>query len=279
LRAYERNVSVISAPSSIPRRSTKTHEDNCDGQESEEGSKEKESGEEKRWWWWWWWLMASALSETQRALETVRATTSKVLVAYSDGKDARVVMDLACRTFDHIEGFFMYYVPGISFLEHAIEEAQDRWKVRIHQVPHWSSIMALKSGVYCNPAPENEYVLPNMSLWNIYASMIKMTGIPVILTGFKRSDSNSRRRFMGWSESNKQIVHPVAGWKKREVLQYLTFRSIPIPASSGAATTGVDLSDTELLWLHANHPEDFKVLCRYFPFAEAVIRRKEFFGA
>ena len=188
-------------------------------------------------------------------------------------------MDLACKTFDHVEAFFMYFVPGISFLEQAMADASKRWGVRIHQVPHWSSLMAIKYGTYCNPAPQNEYELPDLSLWNIYASMIKLTGIPVILTGFKRSDSNSRRRFMAWSTSNTQIIHPIAGWKKRDVLGYLQVRGIPIPASSGAATTGVDLTERELFWLHDNHPDDFKALCRYFPFAEALIKRREMHGA
>jgi len=146
-------------------------------------------------------------------------------------------------------------------------------------VPHWSAINSLKFGYYCNPAAENEYEVPQMSLWNIYASMIKLTGIPVILTGFKRSDSNSRRRFMAWSSSNEQIIHPIAGWRKRDVIGYLQFKGIPLPPSSGAQTTGVDLTDRELLWLYDTYPRDFDALLKYFPFAEAVVKRREMFGA
>lgn len=208
----------------------------------------------------------------------MRATTSKVLVAYSDGKDARVVMDLACKTFDHVEAFYMYFVPGITNIENAMVEAGKRWGVRIHLCPHPAGIQALKHGFYCQPAAENEYVLPDLSFWNVYASMIKMTGIPVVLTGFKRADSNSRRRFMAWSTSNTQVIHPIAGWKKRDVISYLQLKGIPIPESTGKATTGLDLSDDELFFLYDRHPEDFDVLLKYFPFAEALIKRREMFG-
>ena len=185
----------------------------------------------------------SLLDETTRALKEVRATTSSVLVSYSGGKDAVVVMDLACKTFDHVEGFFMYFVPGIEFLEAKMEEATARWGVRIHQVLHPAAIFSLKYGVYCDPAPQNEYELPDITIWNVYASFIKETGIKVVLTGMKKSDSNSRRRFMAWNEANRQVIHPIASWKKRDVLQYLQLRGIELPASSGNATTGLDLSD------------------------------------
>ena len=187
------------------------------------------------------------------------------------------MMDMAVRTFDKVEGFFMYYVPGIVHLENAIEEARQRWGVPIHMVPHWSSLMALKNGIYCDSSQATEKI-PNLSLWNIYASMIKMTGIGLILTGMKRSDSNSRRRYMEWSKSNRHIVHPIAGWRKRDVIGYLSAQGIALPPSSGAATTGVDLTDTELLWLHDTFPEDYKALIRYFPYAHSVVMRRKFYG-
>lgn len=186
-------------------------------------------------------------------------------------------MDMAVKTFDHVEGFFMYYVPGITFLEERIEAARQRWQITIHELPHWSALMAIKYGVYRHPeigASE----LPSIGFANVMASMIKLTGIPIVLTGMKRADSMSRRGIMAGMAANGQVFHPLQAWNKADVVGYLASRGIPLPLSSGGITTGVDLSDRELLWLHDTYPDDFRVLLEYFPFAMATVKRREFYG-
>jgi predicted phosphoadenosine phosphosulfate sulfurtransferase len=94
--------------------------------------------------------VASAIEDAVSALRGARSTTSRVLVAYSDGKDSRVVMDLAARHFDHVEGFFMYFAPDLQCTIDALDAASRRWGVKIHMIPHWSACMAMKYGAYCN---------------------------------------------------------------------------------------------------------------------------------
>jgi len=43
-------------------------------------------------------------------------------------------------------------------------------------------------------------------------------------------------------------------------------------------TSGVGLVTRSLLWLHENEPDDFKKILRWFPFAEAVVYRRKYYG-
>jgi 3'-phosphoadenosine 5'-phosphosulfate sulfotransferase (PAPS reductase)/FAD synthetase len=217
------------------------------------------------------------LRETLDTLAEARKASPSALVAYSGGKDSRVVMDLACKTFDHVEGLFKYLVPGLDLCEAMLEDATKRWGVRFRQYPSQNAIKALRLGIYCDPKISNED-LPELTSWNIYAAAIRDSKIPLVLTGMKRADSQSRRRFMRWSSANQQIRHPVAGWRKADVLAYLRHAGIPIPASSGGASTGVELVARELEWLALNHPADFRRVCQLFPYAEACKARLDFYG-
>lgn len=33
-----------------------------------------------------------------------------------------------------------------------------------------------------------------------------------------------------------------------------------------------------VLWLHDDYPDDFALLCAHFPYARAVVKRREFYG-
>jgi hypothetical protein len=74
------------------------------------------------------------------------------------------------------------------------------------------------------------------------------------------------------------VVSPLSEWTKLDVLSYLKGRGLPIPDSSGRSATGIDLSTPALLWLHDNFPHDFAKLCEVFPFTEAVVWRREWYG-
>lgn len=227
------------------------------------------------------------MSETLRGLETARALSSKVLVAYSGGKDSRVVMDLAKRAFPKVEAFFMYFVPGLRYYEEQLAWATDHWRVVIHQYPHWSALNALKYGVYCD-APASRDRWPDVRILDSYSYAMADTGIPIMMTGAKKADSGWRRREMRANErraqatGKRELICPIGHWTKWDVLAYLKRQNIPVPHSSGADTgrnaSGIDLASYELLWMHDNYPDDFKTLTRYFPYIEAVVWRRKFYG-
>jgi hypothetical protein len=216
----------------------------------------------------------NALTRTERQLDEAAERSSSCLLAFSGGKDSLVCADLVCKKFAHVEAFFMYLIPDLECVEKALEFGRKRWGLKLHQFPHWMCWRQHKWGVFCHPQPE----LSDVKLNQIYDMARTKTGIDLIVTGAKDSDSMWRKRQLGTWGKKPNMFYPIQKWNKLQVLGYLKSHGIPLPDSSHKNATGVDLSDPSLLWLHKNHPSDYARLLREYPFAEAAIKRREFFG-
>lgn len=221
---------------------------------------------------------------TLRELEMRREESPAVVVGFSGGKDSMVVLDLCARTFDRVEAFFMYLVPGLECIDVALAEMEARYAwcnkgegIRIRQYPHWLVQRYLAEGLFCNPRHTMDDIAGmEWSLRDVYDTVAKDFDIPVVATGAKLADSMWRRwQMASWC---KDLLQPLREWGKLDVLAYLKARNLPIPESSGRAATGIDFSTPSLCWLHETYPEDFKRLCNVFPYAEAVIWRKKWYG-
>ena len=208
-------------------------------------------------------------------LENKAVAHEAVLVGYSGGKDSMAVIDLCLRSFKRVEAFFMYFVPGLECTEQAIREAEVRYGITIRQYPHWLLRKCLFEGVYCNSSHKMNDV-PEWKLQDVYQLALADAQVSVLATGAKKSDSLWRRRQM--SSWCKEVLTPLREWNKLDVLAYLKLQHLPIPASSGRSATGIDLSTPSLLWLNDTYPDDFKRLCTVFPYAEAVVWRRKFYG-
>lgn len=222
----------------------------------------------------------SALNETLRILNEAREKHSDVLVAFSGGKDSLCVIDLCRRTFKRVVGFFMFMVPGLEVCEQQIEYAEKRWGVPIVQYPHFTLVQYLKYGAFMPPSHEFDD-LPNIGLFDIYEAVRRDTGIPLIATGMKKADGSGRRTMLratagkaDWAD----VIHPCVEWNKFDVLAYLRSHDIPVPDDYGGVSAGIGLLTPDVLWLHDNHPKDFEKLLNYFPYAEAIVKRRDWYG-
>ena len=218
----------------------------------------------------------SVVSETLETLASARQRSSAALVSFSGGKDSLVVLDLAQRTFERVEAFFMYLVPGLEVAEEELAKATARTGVKIRQYPHWALERMIRQGVYCFNGPATDD-LPLLSLKNIQDLAMYDSGIPLLLTGAKRADSLWRRRDMT-THARAEVLCPIAAWTKHDVLAYLARHGIPRPDSEGGNSGGIGLATPSLLWLHDKYPADFRRICEVFPLAEAVVWRRTWHG-
>jgi 3'-phosphoadenosine 5'-phosphosulfate sulfotransferase (PAPS reductase)/FAD synthetase len=198
-----------------------------------------------------------------------------VLISYSDGKDSRAVMDLCLRSFKRVEAFFMYLIPGLECVDVAMQQAEQKWGIKIRLYPHWNASRFISNGIYCHPSFRRD-AIKEYKLRDVYVLAMSDTNTRLIMTGQKKSDSASRRWLMTIAR-NSDVVHPLADWNRFDVLNYLRLHNIPLPPSAGD-TSGIDLTDRSLFWLHDTFPNDFRKLCQYFPFAEAAIWKRKFYS-
>jgi phosphoadenosine phosphosulfate reductase len=219
----------------------------------------------------------SILADTQAIFEAAKKRTGgKIIIAFSGGKDSLVIMDMACRMFDQVEAYFMYLVPHLECVDEEIEKGRKRFGVNIRMYPHWILQKMVQEGVYTSEWFGYQS-LPEWKLRDVYAFAIKDIGINCVATGAKATDSSWRRRFMSTAHFDA-VINPIAKWHKYDVISYLRSHDIALPPSSGKSATGVDLSTPSLLWLHDQYPKDYARLLKVFPFAQAVIARREMYG-
>lgn len=219
----------------------------------------------------------SRIDDTLKMLEGLRAQHEHILVAYSDGKDSRIVMDMALRIFPKVSAFYMFFVPGLRHIDERMKAAEDRYGIQIAQYPHWSSIAALKYGSYCDPVPELRDA-PDLRLRDIYRLALSQCGAKVVLTGAKKSDSMWRRRFLHSTQTWEEVQNPIVDWSKHDVVAYLQARRIPLPPAEKGNATGVDLAYEAVLFIHDTYPDDFELMAEYFPYLRALVERRRLYG-
>jgi len=211
------------------------------------------------------------------ALKSAAQKYSRALVSFSGGKDSLVVLDMSLRTFEHVEAIYMYFVPNLQFMDERLAEASRRFGVKIHQYPSFDFYNQLRAGTYSFEWFEREK-LPELHHDDIYGAAMKELDFQVLVSGHKQSDFMFRRLNLGRNASNISLLYPIASWSRFDVLSYLKARDIPVPSGANALTNSVDLSPINLLWLYDHFPADFKRLCEFFPFAQAVVERRNFYG-
>lgn len=222
-----------------------------------------------------------ALEETLVVMRQARESSDAAIVAYSGGKDSVVTMELAARTFSRVEAFFMYTVPDLQCVQAAFDYSRERWGIVPHQFPHPMTYDALRRGVYSRPTFRLD-ALRDYKLHDVYQAARSKLGIQTILDGQKRGDSLLRRRLLSkeGAQGHDDLWHPIADWTNQDVWAYIKRHELKAPLSLhlGGTSSGIDLTEDSLLWLHDNWTEDWQKLLSIFPFAEAVVWRQKFYG-
>lgn len=201
-----------------------------------------------------------------------------VIISFSGGKDSWVILDLAKRFSKRVEAFAMELVPGLEVFERPLRDAEQRYGINIKRYPNWTRASYLEMGTYCF---EPEYV-PIISLADIQRLARYEFGIADVATGTKRSDSSARRRQANALTKTPGLLAPIFDWKQRDVVSYCRTQRLPIyPGLTqycGSISSGVGLETDTLCWLHDWHPEDFRKIEQTFPFIQAAVLRRDWYG-
>lgn len=226
--------------------------------------------------------------ETLDYLRKYADKTDRIAVGYSGGKDSLCVLDLCSRVFKKIYCFNMEWCGGFECDRKQMEYAKQRYGIEIIHYPHFSFVNALKGGIFCNDTDYTDRI-PDWTLRDVYDCVRGDLKVPYIAHGAKTADGLWRRKMFNATKTWTDIIYPIKTWTKQAVMAYMRMQKIPIPAMSQGQTTGgtgrvknatgIDLSDPSIWWLHDNHPEDYKKLLRWFPYAHAAVCRRDWYGA
>lgn len=220
-----------------------------------------------------------ALTQTVRDLEKAAQADHAVLVSFSGGKDSVVVLDLCVRHFRKVEVFHFHFVPGLELVEKSIRWVKETYGLEVRQYPGPGLIDALRNGFYCNNPPKSDK-LPKLKVEDIYTLVRSDSGIDWIATGRKGSDGINQGRINEHQKKrDRKLLFPIMHWNKFDVLAYIKSHKLPLPESDGRNSSSIDLTAPSLFWLYDHHRDDFERICTWFPYARAIIYRREWFGA
>jgi 3'-phosphoadenosine 5'-phosphosulfate sulfotransferase (PAPS reductase)/FAD synthetase len=226
--------------------------------------------------------MASIFSKTISNLQLQADIHDEIIVSYSGGKDSLCVLDMCAKVFRKVVCLFLYFVEDFQYIQPQLKYPQERYGIEVVKYPHWAYINSLRNMEYCDAHPELSKYPPATPI-EVYQAAMDEIGIPFLAMGAKKADSLWRKRWysqISKSPKYSNIIFPILEWHKWDVLAYLKIHNIPIPPdeTSKSRANGADLSTNFICWLHDNHPDDFKRLLKRFPYAEAVIYRRQFYG-
>lgn len=223
--------------------------------------------------------MLAPNSPALRVLQALARETDEVLVGFSGGKDSVVLLDLCCSgLFRRVECYFQYLVPDLAFQQDYMLEIAHKYRVTIHQRPHWM-LSRLFRGSFHRPPTPPAAGMRDVSVTESEESLRYDTGIQWIATGDRASESLQRRGMLsvtGGLDRKRLRVYPLAWWPVAEVRAYIAARNLKVsPESQHLKRSLGFMGPEEYAAIKRFWPEDYQRLLLRFPFLEAEVFRHE----
>lgn len=216
-------------------------------------------------------VYAASLEECRKTAET----SPECVVGYSGGKDSLATLQLAVQAFRRVVCVHLYLIPGLDFVEKRLQFARDRFGVEVVEYPAPALLNAIRYGHYRPAVPKAFIGIQKFTLDMMIRLAGQELGIKTLMIGRRETDFLTRKVAMRGGMLAGE--NPIREWMKYDVMAYLRRHDLPIPESAGDAR-GVDLTAESLMWIHDTFPDDWQKLLRYFPFAEAILHRKQLYG-
>lgn len=209
-------------------------------------------------------------------LRIVRDRADAIGCAVSFGKDSLATLDMCCRIFNRVEGYYLYRVANMDIVAEWAADVKRRWGVAVRQYPHFDLSRCYEHAVF---RPHMQRKVPKIDMADIEQAFRKDASIDWIAYGWRRNDSFSRALIMkacAGMDFKTRRVFPIRSWRRQDVYKYLSDRSIPLPNGLGRKDQGgLDFHPQALLYLKNHYPRDWDRWRRDFPFAEAQILKLE----
>jgi 3'-phosphoadenosine 5'-phosphosulfate sulfotransferase (PAPS reductase)/FAD synthetase len=208
----------------------------------------------------------------------LKAESRPVLLAFSCGKDSIATWLALEDAGIEVVPAYLYYVPGLRFVDDELEYFESKFGQRIHRYPHPSLYRWINSAVF--QAPERLRVveaakLPTPSydqMWDLIRDDLGLPKDTWVADGVRAADSIQRRGAFtqyGYFRKRLKKVSPIGDWLKAETLDCISSHGVDLPIDYewfGRSFDGLDRRFTAVLKEKA--PDDFAVLKSWFPLLE-----------
>lgn len=216
--------------------------------------------------------MSEHVISANNILRIVCARTDAIGVAVSFGKDSLATLDLACRLFRRVEGYYLYRVRGLEIVDAWADAVKKRHGVAVRMYPHFDLTRVYRNAV-CQPHWRGLHKAPRITMADIEAKFRVDADIDWIAYGWRRNDSFSRALIMkqtGGIDWKTRRVFPLRSWSRSKVYDYLDAHDIPRPPTLGRKEQGgLDFHEEAIAALRETSPRDYRRFLVDFPFALA----------
>jgi len=215
--------------------------------------------------------MKSHIATALNLLSVIRAETDAIGCAVSFGKDSLATLDLCCRVFPRVEGYYLYRVKGLAIVDGWAEKVFNRHGVTVRPYPHFDLSRCYRHAVLQPHWNGLGVEVPGVKMSDVEDSFRRDADVRWIAYGWRRNDSFSRAIIMkkcAGYDPNGLRVFPLRSFRRRNVFDYLADRGIAVPPSLGRKEQGgLDFHPEALAELKANYPADYERWLRDFPFS------------
>lgn len=207
-----------------------------------------------------------------------------VMLAFSCGKDS-IAAWLALRDagVQDIRPYYMFYMPGLRFVEDSLDYFEQTFQTRIARYPNPSIYRWLNNFVFQPPercAVIEAAQLPSPSYEDVLGLIKQDFSVAPdtwVADGVRAADSIIRRvsiKRHGPMKENSRKVCAVWDWQVAEVRQRIAAAGVKLPVDYewfGRSFDGVDYRFLEPIYRNA--PEDYQRILEWFPLADLELIR------
>ena len=148
-----------------------------------------------------------AYSNSAELCERMAEITDTVLLSFSGGKDSIAAWLQMRKYFKRIVPYYMYFVPGLKYIERSLEYYEDFFGCHIYQFPHPAFFKKMNLGVFQPPnrlsiIADKMYV--DLSTYDVIAisemirSYLGLSENAYTGVGIRQGDTPMRRLSSGW---------------------------------------------------------------------------------
>jgi len=208
------------------------------------------------------------------------------LLSFSNGKDSLVAWLVMRRYFTKVIPFFLYRIPGMSFIERSLAYYEDFFKTEIIRLPHPALYITLNNLLYQSPEkclPIERYDLPEYDYDYVHTLLHEDLFLPkevYVATGVTGADNMTRRISLkrnGPLNVNRGTFFPIFDHKKADLLRELRTANVKLPIDYHIFGRSFDGYNTQFFApVKEHYPEDWKRILHWFGQADLDILRNRF---